>query len=85
MLTLNTLKETISELSNKLKEQSQKNTLLEAAFNKMKVEFDLMTTKIADLTRLSDETTQLNFKISREMEELKQNYQESKEEASKLK
>ena len=51
----------------------------------MKVEFDLMTTKIADLTRLSDETTQLNFKISREIEELKHNYQEIKEEASKLK
>ena len=58
---------------------------MEAALNKMKVEFDLMTTKIADVTRQSDETSQLNFKISKEMEELKHNYQESKQEASELK
>ena len=81
-LTLNTLKETISELSSKLKEQSQKNTSLEAAFNKMKVEFDLMTTKIADLTRLSDETTQLNFKMNdryqHEVSSLRQELNEEK-------
>jgi hypothetical protein len=44
-----------------------------------------MTTKIADVTRLSDETSEKNFKIIKEMEELKHNYQESKEEASKMK
>ena len=30
----------------------------------MKVEFDLMTTKIADVTRQSDETSRLNFKMN---------------------
>ncbi len=37
---------------------------MEAELNKMKVEFDLMTTKIADVTRQSDETSQLNFKMN---------------------
>jgi hypothetical protein len=44
-----------------------------------------MTTKIADATRLSDETSEKNFEIIKEMEKLKQNYRESKEEASKMK
>jgi hypothetical protein len=45
------LKETITKLSNKLKEQSQKNTVLEDGIKQLKKDFDLMATQMADLRK----------------------------------
>ena len=57
-MTLNTLKETITQLNNKLTEQCQKNAVLEDGMKQLRKDVDLMTTKIADLSRVNDESKQ---------------------------
>ena len=55
-MTLNTLKETITQLSNKLTEQCKKNTVFEDGMKQLRKDVDLMTTKMADLSRVNDES-----------------------------
>ncbi len=48
-MSLNTLKETITELSDKLKEKSHKIMTIEEGMKRMKKDFDSITTEIAGL------------------------------------
>ena len=57
-MTLNTLKQTITELNYKLTGQCQKYSVLEDGMKQLRKEFDLMTTKMADLSRFNDESKQ---------------------------
>ncbi len=54
-MTLNTLKETITELSNTLKEKSHKIMALEEGMKQLRKVVDSMTTGMADLKRKNDE------------------------------
>ena len=57
-MTLNTLKETITELSDKLKEKSQKIMTLEDGMKQLRKDVDLLTTQLRDLRCANDETKQ---------------------------
>jgi hypothetical protein len=54
-MTLNTLKETITELSSTLQEKSHKIVVLEEVVKELRKDFDSMTTGMADLRRKNDE------------------------------
>jgi hypothetical protein len=54
-MTLNTLKETITELSSKLQEKSHKIVALEDGMKQLRKDVDSMTTGMADLKRKNDE------------------------------
>jgi hypothetical protein len=54
-MTLNTLKETITEMNNTLKEKSHKIVVLEEIVKELRKDFGSMTTEIADLKRENDE------------------------------
>jgi hypothetical protein len=57
-MTLNALKETITELSTKLKEQTQKNIVLEDGMKQLRKDVDLLTTQLTDLRCTNDENKQ---------------------------
>jgi hypothetical protein len=66
-MTLNALKETITELSTRLKEQTQKNIVLEDGMKQLRKDVDLLTTQLTDLRCANDETKQEFIKVKTTM------------------
>ena len=77
-MTLNALKETITELSNTLKEKTQKIVVLEEVVKELRKDFDSMTTGMADFKRENDEN-------KHQMIEAQKMYQEQVTEINDLK
>ena len=51
MIVINQLKQNLTELTNKLGQQIQKNVVLEKVAQQLRIEMDLMTTKMSDLAQ----------------------------------